>query len=43
MMNTVLALAELGAEVETDGFLGIYSSGNSNDSNNCGSSNSEGC
>jgi len=43
-MNDVLALAELGADLETQGFLGIYSSsGNSNDSNNCGSNQSEGC
>jgi hypothetical protein len=44
MMENVLALAELSAELETQGFLGVISSsGNSNDSNNCGSNQSEGC
>lgn len=42
VMQNVLALAELSAELETQGFLGIIS-GNSNDSNNCGSHQSEGC
>jgi hypothetical protein len=49
VMQSVLALAELAAEVETQGFqevnvLGFtITSGNSDDSNNCGSNASEGC
>jgi hypothetical protein len=43
MMYDVLALAELGADQESAGFFGVVSSGNSNHSNNCGSSNSENC
>lgn len=43
MMDSVLALAELGVEAETQGFLGVIGSGNSNDSNNCGSNRSSGC
>jgi len=42
MMNNVLALAELGADMGEQGFLGVIS-GNSGNSNNCGSSSSEGC
>jgi len=42
MMDDVLGLAELSSEIETQGFFGVIS-GNSDDSNNCGSSQSEGC
>lgn len=44
MMNNVLALAELSTELEEQGFLGVIEpSGNSNDSNGCGSGRSSGC
>lgn len=43
MMNSVLALAELGAESEGTGFVTVTVSGNSNDSHQCGSNHSEGC
>jgi hypothetical protein len=47
-MNSVLALAELAADLDPQGFqevniLGSITSGNSDDSNNCGSDESEGC
>ena len=42
MMNSVLSLAELAADMETEGFFGVIS-GNSSDSNQCGSNDSRGC
>ncbi|MFI7547882.1 hypothetical protein [Actinoplanes sp. NPDC049599] len=42
MMNTVLSLVNLANDDDESGFLNILS-GNSGDSNNCGSGDSRGC